>query len=125
MNTGKGPRKGKGLSYEVGIELIERTNHDGADFVVDRNATTLASARKGTFHDDLVALLHRNTAGHFQCSGGVAQQELKGWLPLFVGNRLDRVYLTHDDDFFAVVVLRMRNHFRELHELGAGRSPEQ
>ena len=125
VSTRKGPRKGKGLSYEVGIELIERTNDDGAYFVVDRNATALASAGKRTLHDDLVALLHWNAADHFQCSGTVAKQELKGGLTLFVGNRLDPVYLTHDDDFFAVVVLRVRDHFGELHELGMrGRAEE-
>ena len=120
LNTGKGPRKGERLSYEVGVQLIERTDDYGIDFVVDRETTALASTSEGAFDDHLVAFLHRDTAGHFQSSCVVTQQELKRRLALFVGDGLHGIHLAHDHHFFAVIVLRVSNDFGQLHQLGAG-----
>ncbi len=125
VNTRKGPRKLERLSYEIGVEVVERTNEDGIHFVVHRNTAALAPTGEGTLDDDLVAFLHGHPADDLQRACSVTQEKLKCRTPLFISDRLDLIHLAHDDHFLPVVVLRMGNHFGQLHQLGPGGSGKE
>ena len=108
----------EGLSYEVSIELVEGTHHNGTHFIVYRDAATLATAGKGAFDNDLIAILHRHAADHFQGPSIVLEHELKCRLSLFVCDLLQTADLTHHDHFLPIVMLGMRDDLGEFHQFG-------
>lgn len=122
---GKGLGNGEGLSYEVRVELVEGTNHNGTHFIVDRDAAALATARKCTLDNDLIAILHRHAADHFQGPSIVLEQELKCRLSLLVRDLLQPADLTHHDHFLPIVMLGMRDHLREFEQFGGSRDAQQ
>jgi len=125
LGTGKGPRKPEGLSYEVSIELVEGTHDNGTHFIVYREAAALATAGKGALDDDLIAILHRDAADHFQGPSIVLEQELKRRPSLLVCDLLQTADLTHDDHFLPIVMLGMRDHLREFEQFGEGGDGQQ
>lgn len=61
------------LSYQVGVELIERLYGERIHFVVDGEAAALSTPGERTFDDDLIPVLDRNSAGHFEHADAVGQ----------------------------------------------------
>ena len=106
------------LSYEVRVKFSEGTNENGTDFIVHRDAAALATAGKGAFDDDLIAILHRHAADHFQSACIVLEKELKGRLTLLVRNLLHAGDLADDDHFLTIIMLRVRDHFGKFQQLG-------
>ncbi len=104
--TRKGPRKEERLTYEVCFELIEGTDENRIHFIVDGDASALASAGKGSLDDDLIAFTNFAAADDFECARIVLQKKLEGRLTLLVRDGLNAIHLSHDHHFFAVIVLR-------------------
>ena len=122
---GKGLGNGEGLSYEVSIELVEGTNHNGTHFIVDRDAAALATARKGALDNNLITILYGHAADHFQGPSIVLEQELECRPSLLVRDLLQTADLAHHDHFLPVVMLRMRDHLREFEQFGGSRDAQQ
>jgi len=91
------------------MKLVQRTDNYGTDFIVNGNTAALSAPSERTFDNDLVTILDGHTADDFQGTCVVFQQKLKRRLPLLVRDGLKAADLSHHDDLFAVIMLRMRD----------------
>jgi hypothetical protein len=78
----------------------------------------LAASGERPFNDDLVPVLNFSAADHFYGTNVIFQQKLEGRLALLVGDRLDQADLSHDYDFFPIVMLGTRYHVGHFEQLG-------
>ena len=62
-----------GLSYQVGVELIERPYGECIHFAVHGEAAALSTPGKHTFDNDLIPIPNLDSTGHFDHAVVVCQ----------------------------------------------------
>ena len=108
---------------EVGVQAIQGLHREGFDLVIDNGAAELAQATEHSFNDHLIAFtdFRLAKADDFQRTGLVLKQESVGRLSLAIRGQLHIHHLSRDDDILMVVLLRMRQKFRDLKQASGSR----
>lgn len=106
------------LADEVGVQPVQRLDGEGFDFVVDDGPSHLAQAAENAFNDHKLTFadFYLSEADNFDRTGLVLQEESISRLSLTVRRQLNIRHLSGDDDIPMVVLLRMRQQFRDFNQ---------
>ncbi len=113
------------LSYQVGVELIERPYGECLYFAVHSEAATLSTPGKRTFDDDLIPILNLDSAGHFERTVAVGQEKLERRFTFLIDDQLNILHQADDDHSFMIIHFGVGHEVSHLKQVGISKGNKQ